>query len=89
MGAIAAQLVHAAGESSPGALPPDTHAVVLQVADEAELLLVHQRLVDAGIAHVLVREPDAPYLGAAMAIGVPPQPRDNLRPHLKKLALLK
>ncbi len=69
---MAAQIVHAAGESSPGNLPPHTNAVVLAVADEGELLAVARRLVEAGIAHVAVREPDPPYGGALTAIGLAP-----------------
>lgn len=90
LGRLAAMIVHAAGESSPGpSLPPDTHAVVLQVPDEVTLLDVASRLAVAGIQHVLVREPDPPYHGAAMAIGVSPQVRAGLRPLLKHLALFK
>jgi hypothetical protein len=90
-GTIVAQAGHAARRSAPGNSPleDDTHVVVLAVAGEDELLLVHERLVAAGVAHVLVREPDPPFLGAATAIGVPPQPRENVRPHLKRLPLLK
>lgn len=89
LGVIVAQTIHAAGESSPGDLPPDTHAVALQVPDEAALLAVHEILTGAAVSHRLIREPDAPYLGAAMAIGLPPQSRENLRPLLGKLALLR
>lgn len=70
-----AQLCHAAGESSPGNLPPDTHAVILGVDSEAQLLEVAARLSEAGCEFVLIREPNAPWLGAAMAVGVRPQPR--------------
>ena len=72
VGFLAAQIVHAAGESSPGNLPPHTNAVVLSVADEGELLDVAQQLVQAGVAHVAVREPDPPYHGALTAIGLAP-----------------
>lgn len=67
-----AQLIHAAGESSPGNLPENTHAVALYAKDEEELLALAKRLEDAKIAHRLIREPDAPYNGAAMAIGLVP-----------------
>lgn len=83
-------IVHAAGETSPGpTLPDNTHAVVLQVPDEAVLLAVSSRLAAAGIEHLVVREPDPPYCNAAMAIGIQPQARARLRPLLKDLALLK
>lgn len=85
-----AQTIHAAGESSPGpSLPPDTRAVALAVPDEASLLAVERDLVAAGVPHRAIREPDAPYHGALMAIGVVPMPREPLRPLLGKLALLK
>lgn len=71
-GVMAAQLVHAAGESVRGELPPHTRAVVLAVADEAALLRVAARLHDLGVPHRLIREPDPPWHGAAMSIGVCP-----------------
>jgi hypothetical protein len=84
-----AQTIHAAGESSPGNLPPATRAVALAVPDEAALLRLEQELIAAGVAHRAIREPDAPYNGALMAIGIVPQPREPLRPLLGKLTLLK
>jgi hypothetical protein len=42
------------------------------VADEAALALLAERLELASIAHVVVREPDPPWSGALMAIGIPP-----------------
>jgi peptidyl-tRNA hydrolase PTH2 len=85
----AAQLTHAAGESSTGSLPPNTFAVVLQVPDEAALLAVHARLVAAAIPCHLIREPDAPWNGQAMALGVAPLPRARVRPLLSNLPLLR
>ncbi len=49
-----------------------THAVVLAVPDEAALLDVAARLERRGLPFVLVREPDPPWHGAAMAIGLAP-----------------
>jgi hypothetical protein len=72
LGTIAAQLIHAAGASSPGALPSDTRAIALMVANEAELAAVVERLERAALPHVVVREPDPPWSGALMAIGIPP-----------------
>lgn len=89
LGVVAAMIVHAAGESSSGNLAPNTHAVVLCVEDEQSLLALSDRLAAAGCVHVTVREPDPPYAGAAMALGLPPQDRASLRPHLKRLALFK
>ena len=80
-----AQAVHAAGETGPAA--SGTFAVVLAVLGEAELRALSARLTESQIAHVLVREPDAPYSGAATALGIPPRRRSELRPHLKELPL--
>lgn len=82
-------LVHAAGESSPGNLPKDTHAIVLCVPDEPALAALAERLTKAGIAHVTIREPDAPWNGAMMSIGVAPGRREDLKRHLSSLPLLK
>lgn len=78
-----AQSVHAAGESGPAT--SGTYAVVLGVPDEGTLLELHARLTYFRVPHVLIREPDPPYLGAAMAIGFPPQPRSLLRKYTKGL----
>lgn len=89
LGDLAAQLVHAAGETSPGNLPDDTHAVVLAVDHEQDLVDLATRLERAGIAHKLIREPDAPFNGAATALGVAPGPRRPLRRLLSRLPLLR
>lgn len=89
-GVLAAQLVHAAGESSTGTLPPDTTAVALGVAGEDELLALEQRLVAARVSHRAIREPDPPWCGALMAIGlVPVADRASVRAHLRALKLLR
>jgi peptidyl-tRNA hydrolase len=89
LGFMAAQIVHAAGETSPGNIPPETNAIVLSVPDEASLLSVHDRLTKAGLGHHLVSEPDAPWNGQATAIGIPPAPRTCIRPYLSSLPLLR
>lgn len=88
-GIQAAQMVHAAGESSPGGLPSGTHVVVLSTKDEGELRDVARRLALAGVAHVCIEEPDAPHLGALMAIGCVPGRKESLRRHLSSLPLLR
>jgi hypothetical protein len=55
-GLLAAQLVHAAGESSPGNLPENTAAVVLAVPGESELLAVEQTLQTRAVPHRAIRE---------------------------------
>jgi len=77
-----AQLIHAAGESSPGDLPTNTHAVALEAASEAELLDLEERLLSLDIPHTAIREPWAPYNNQLMAIGIRPMVRDTI---LKKL----
>lgn len=84
-----AQVVHAAGESSPGNLAPNTHAVVLVAKDEPELLALEQELAREGFFHVAIREPDAPWNGALMAIGLVPQDRKPLRKLLGRLPLIR
>jgi len=88
-GNIAAQLVHAAGESSQGNLPNNTFAVVLSASNEQELLAIATNLQKAGIKHKLIKEPDPPFNGAAMAIGVAPCQREVVKPYLRNLPLLK
>jgi len=72
LGFLAAQVVHAAGESSPGNIPEGTHAVVLSVPNEDALWDVHSDLIQSGPippgvrsgtwngSHTLIVEPDAP-----------------------------
>lgn len=88
-GVLAAQVVHAAGESSPGGLPEGTNAVVLACPTEAALRDVADRLARAGVPHVRVEEPDAPWCGELMAVGVAPGRKEDLRRHLSALPLLR
>lgn len=89
-GVQVAQCIHAAGESSPGNIPGDTHAVALHVKNEARLLKLEQALLDARVKFVAIREPDAPFNNALMAIGLSPAPRTpELRQLLGKLPLVK
>lgn len=86
---MVAQTIHAAGESSPGNLPQNTHAVALAARDETHLLELEGTLLAAGIPHHSIREPDAPYLGAIMSIGIPPMDRTPLRRYLSGLPLVR
>ena len=65
-------MTHAAGESSPGSLPHNTHAVVLHARDEVELLDLEAKLTAHGICLSAIREPDEPWNGQLMAIGLEP-----------------
>jgi hypothetical protein len=132
-GIQAAQVIHAAGESSPGSLPDGTYAIALSVPDERALAREAERLRARGfvrmepraapaarprsfwercvaatrqlgrllldlvwppaeierMAFVPIYEPDPPYHGALMAIGVVPARKEALRRHLSSLPMLK
>ncbi len=88
-GIQAAMICHAAGESSPGNLPADTYAIVLTCRDELHLALVADELEVKGVALVRVYEPDPPYRGALMALGLRPARKEALRRHLSSLQLLR
>jgi hypothetical protein len=88
-GIQAAQIVHAAGESSPGNLPAGTYAVVLAVATERLLVQAADVLRQKGIAFTAVFEPDAPFDGAMMAIGLEPGRKEVVGKHVSGFPLLK
>lgn len=81
--------MHAAGESSPGNLPPGTHAIALVIPDEQSLWRLHNTLREARVEHSVIIEADGPYTGQLLAIGVAPRRKEELRKHLSALALLK
>lgn len=82
-------LVHAAGESSTGNLPSGTYAIALQARDELHLLEVAQLLFRNNVKYKLIRETDPPYGGQAMAIGVFPREREEVRKLLSQLPLVR
>lgn len=89
-GIQAAQLVHAAGHSGRvGHLPEGTYAVALACRDEGELRALVERLKSAGLPFHLIHEPDAPYFGALMAIGLEPGYKSTFRKFLSNLPLIK
>lgn len=89
-GTLAAQVVHAAGESSPGRLPPGTRAVVLAARDEAHLAQLEHLLRQMAIPHHPIREPDPPHFHALMAIGIVPLvDRGRVHPVTGQLPLLR
>lgn len=68
-----AQVVHAAGESTPLRVPTSTIAVALAARDEDHLRKISQDLKLADIPHVLIREPiQGREDGEAMSIGIEP-----------------
>ena len=86
---MAAQLVHAAGESSPGDLPPHTFAIALATKSEIQLLALEKRLISQNIPHTAIRETDAPWSGQLMAIGIAPCDRSIVRKEVSQLPLIK
>jgi hypothetical protein len=92
VGVQLAQTIHAAGWSAqlPGAgsSSPPTIAIAL-AAPASELAALARRLADAGVHHVLVHEPDDPWRGALMAIGVVPSPRALVRRFVAHLPLVR
>jgi len=85
---MAAQLVHAAGESAPGNLCPGTYAVVLAATQE-KLKTLSETLTAAGIRHRAIIESDPPYCGQLMAIGLAPAPRQEVKRHVSSFPLLR
>lgn len=87
-----AQTIHAAGQSAQlsgaeSAAPP-TIAVAL-AASPYELALLARALADDDVSHVLVFEPDEPWRGALMAIGLAPSPRGLVRRYVAHLPLVR
>jgi hypothetical protein len=68
----AVQVFHAAGESAGRNLPQGTYARLLQAGDENALKAVAWELFKAGVQVRLVYEPDAPWFGQLMALGLEP-----------------
>lgn len=88
-GVQAANIVHAAGESSPGNLPRSTYAVALTCPDEAAMRSLADRLTATGVCHCAIIETEGEHAGQLMAIGVRPAPREEVRRNLSSLPLLK
>jgi hypothetical protein len=89
LGVIGAQLVHAAGESSPGNLPEGTYAVVLMVPSEEALRAVSSRLHLAKIDFRSIVETEGPFAGQLMALGLVPRRKEELRRFVSSLPLLR
>lgn len=84
-GSQIAQILHAAGESTPTRVPSGTVAVALAARDEAHIRDLDAKLTAAGIPHTLIVECS----GEAMAIGCEPTTdRDRIRRVLSMLPLV-
>lgn len=78
-GVCACQAAHAAGESIRTAPVSDqTHVVALVAETSADLEKLAEDLRALGVHHVVIREPDEPYWGAATAVGT--EPGERTRP---------
>lgn len=87
-GLLAAQVCHAAGESSPGNLPVGTHAVILGLT-ASELAALLARLQHAQVPCQAIVENDQPYQDQLLAIGLKPAPRAAVAAYVSQLPLLK
>ena len=73
-----------------GMTTPVIHAVALAAKDEAELLKLDAILHEKEISHRTIREPDPPWFGQAMAIGIEPvRDRSALRRLLSRFPLIR
>lgn len=92
-GVCAAQAAHAATEClliGDVPVPGDTSVCVLEAETAASLEMLHVALEKAGVRHVIIREPDEPYRGSAVAVGLPPvDDRDTVRPLLQRFKPLR
>lgn len=86
IGLLAAQVAHAAGESSPGNLPSGTHAVILQ-ASKNEIEALSSKLKEGNVPHVLVRDCDLQ--NEVTALGIEPALKSKIRPWVSSFALLR
>lgn len=96
LGVMCAQLAHAAGESffqlGLSAVPPvnieRTTVVVLGARNEHRLKRLEAKLQQVHIPHAAIREPDAPWDGQLMAIGLVPGDREQLSPLFRDYQIL-
>ena len=88
-GLQAANVVHAAGESSPGNLPEGVRAVCLTTPDEDALKEVADLLARNGVRVRLVVETEGKHAGQLMAVGCRPARREEIRRHVSSLPLLR
>jgi hypothetical protein len=86
---LSAQIAHAARKSAGSVEHPNTHAVVLAVPSVGALMHVYNRLLEAGVACVLIEEPDPPFFNAPTCLGCFPVPRQKIRRLLSGLPLLR
>jgi len=89
-GVVACQAAHAASECIRTVpVSPETHVCALEAETSEDLEVLHEMLLVAGIHHVLIREPDGPYNGAAVALGVEPMDREKVKPYMTTFRVLR
>jgi len=92
VGVQLAQTIHAAGWSAQLAGASDASPPTIAVALAApvdEMMDLARALEAAGIGYVRVHEPDEPWRGALMAIGVVPSSRELVRRFVAHLPLVR
>lgn len=91
VGTKCAMIVHAAGESccNFGTLPKETCAVVLSVENEEQLYNIEEQLKKNNIDFKSIFEPDEPYNGQFMAIGISPIVRSENKDFRRIVSRLK
>jgi hypothetical protein len=72
----------------PRANIPRPTAVILGARNEHRLLRLERLLLAHGVPHVAVREPDAPFCGQLVAIGIVPGPKHELLPFVADFNML-
>lgn len=82
-------MTHAAGESVESRVSTGTNAIVLAVSNESQLCILADKLSHSELKFTLINEPDAPYNGALMAIGITPILRSVGRKYFSSLPLIK
>jgi peptidyl-tRNA hydrolase len=89
-GVVAAQVAHAAGISAhhSDCNPSEASVVVLGARNTQHIHALARRFTNWGLSHVQIHEPDAPWNGALMAIGLPPTNQPNFSHYFQDLELL-
>lgn len=89
-GVAAVQAAHVAAESI-RCLPVSNETIVrvLAARDTDELRALSARLKELGIHHVLNTEPDPPYKGVCVALGVEPMEEDRIKPLMAGLKVFR
>lgn len=68
---------------------PEEAVCALEAKCSEDLELLSERLTAEGIQHVLLKEPDAPWNGAATAVGIDACDRDKVKPMVAQFQLLR